>query len=181
MCSVPSVCSSRLLCSCGTLHRPVLFMTLHICSERTISFSDCSCPHWPGCRWGFQQATTLPHHFTASSTCSTWSSCSPNLLWSHFSPFLHFTTLQWAPTVCQTLFRAPGILRQMRCKFLPECLAGCWGDTGRQFIVWVLGLQCSSPLSLSSTFKPDLLQKTATLQTCFWLSIHCQTLQCDGT
>lgn len=56
------------LCSCGHLHRPVLFMTLHICSKSTISFSDSSCPRRSGCPWGFPAASTLPLHIRVSST-----------------------------------------------------------------------------------------------------------------
>jgi hypothetical protein len=42
-------------------------MTLPRCSKRTISFSDCSCPHCSGCCWGFpvghQVATSLQSIF----------------------------------------------------------------------------------------------------------------------
>lgn len=45
----------------------------------------------------------------------------------HLSPFIHSTPMPWAPTEYHRLFKALGILRQMRCKYLPEKLEGWRG------------------------------------------------------
>lgn len=103
-----------LSCAAVAICIDLCYFWLHICSEGTVSFSDCGCPPGLSAAGVFRWATMRPHHLRASFMPSRWFFCSSNWLWFHLSPIIHSTALQWAPTRCQTLLRALGILRQMR-------------------------------------------------------------------
>lgn len=118
MCSAPSTHSSPGLCSCGHLHRPVLFMTLHICSKGTVSFADCSCPRRSGCRWGFPAG---PH--AATSFHSIFHVFCMVLPLSRFhvvlpQPIYSFNSSAMSTYYASDTVQGPGMLRQMRHKFL---------------------------------------------------------------
>ena len=86
--------SSPLLGSCGHLHRPVLFMTLHTCSKEPSHFLTAAAHTGLAAAGVFQQASTLPHHFRALVTCPLRFFCSPSVPRLHLGPFIHLTAMR---------------------------------------------------------------------------------------
>lgn len=156
--------SSPLLGSCGYLHRPVLFMTQHICFKEPSHFLTPAAHTGLAAAGVFQQPSTLPHHCSVCRHPLRFF-CSPSVPRVHLGPFIHLTTVQWAPILCQTLFRALELWTPMRCSSFRSSLQPARVGrerrfvggvrvarvkTGRWFIVQILTRWCWSLLPLSS-------------------------------
>lgn len=129
------LCSRPLLGSCGYLHRPVLFMTQHICLKEPSHFLTPAAHTGLAASGVFQQASTLPHHCSVCHHPLRFF-CSPRVPrvpWSIHS-FNHCAvSTYFVPDTIQD----PGTRKTNEVPFLQEKLASCEGGKGKEVWGWV--------------------------------------------
>lgn len=138
------------------MHQPVLFLTPHTCSERTVSFCACSCPHGSDCRWGFPRPPRC--HITSDRFPRVLSGSANPVAWG-FMPgrsFIQPPRHQHLPHTAQS----SGNTKADEGRILPEQLAGYRGDWQE------IDCVASWPLGLVSTCSSLCFQTRSCAETC---------------